>query len=110
MSNEIRSTPALDKIIIEATSGKNAGYENMREQMLAALASENRIVRGTDGFGQRRIAGGSETDVPVSASSSRYPFEKEIRFHPESGKRALVIRATTLDDLIKLEKQILGEI
>jgi len=45
---------------------------------------------------------------PGTPAASSFKFEREVRFHPESGKRNLVIRANTQADLDALEHQILG--
>jgi len=45
---------------------------------------------------------------PGTPAVSSFKFEREVRFHPESGKRNLVIRANTQADLDALEHQILG--
>ncbi len=45
---------------------------------------------------------------PGTPATSGFKFEREVRFHPESGKRTLVIRANTQADLDALEAQILG--
>ena len=49
----------------------------------------------------------SETQPGTPAVSS-FKFEREIRFHPESGKRPLIIRGNTQADLDALERQIVG--
>jgi hypothetical protein len=44
----------------------------------------------------------------ASSASGGFEFEREIKFAPSTGRRTLVIRAHTLEDLDALEHQILG--
>jgi hypothetical protein len=98
----MKSNPKLDEVINNATN-----VEEMREAMLATLAAQGTIVRDrTDAYNTRVIAPRESQSAP--APTSQFKFEKEIRFHPESGKRTLVIRANTQEDLVALERQILG--
>jgi hypothetical protein len=39
---------------------------------------------------------------------TEFRFEREVKFHPESGKRTLIIRANTKEDLDALERQVTG--
>ena len=76
----------------------------LREVLLREMAASGQIVRTQDDTfrGIRQPT----PDAPPSASTFR--FEKEIRFHPESGKRTLLIHANSQADLDALEAQILG--
>jgi hypothetical protein len=107
MSTEfLKSNPALDAAIENATDA-----ESIREIVKSNLASRGIIERerGND-FGAQLIPGyRPEPESDVSLSASGYKYEKEIRFAESTGKRALLIRANTPEDLAALEKQVVGE-
>jgi len=64
MSEFIKGSKALEDAVNAADN-----FEALREAALQHLAAENKIVRSTEGFGQRRIAGESEPDVSLSESA-----------------------------------------
>ena len=77
----------------------------LREVMLKTLVAQGQIVRTRDDEFNNHLIRQPEPNVPLSASG--YRFEKEITFNPESGRRNLMIRANTQEDLVRLENQIL---
>ena len=104
MTDFMKSNSQLDEAIASADN-----FEGMREKILQTLVAQGQVVRSrTDAYDVRVIRKPEPTsEVPVPANGFRY--EKEVRFHPESGKRALIIRANTMEDLRDLENQIVGQ-
>jgi hypothetical protein len=96
--------PELEAVINRAqTSGE------LRELMLQELSRQGHIVRvREDEFDIRRGPGAAEAQSAPSLPVSGYKFERTIRFHESTGKRALVIRADTKEQLDALEHQIVG--
>jgi hypothetical protein len=94
----MKSNPELDKAVSQSTS-----HVELRERLLAAMANQGLVSRDREGV---RATGQPQSDPVASSSGQAYPFEKEIHFHPSTGKRSLVIRATTLADLMALERQV----
>jgi len=100
MSDFLKSNPQLDEAITNSSS-----FEGMREAMLQTLAAQGRVVRSrTDAFDVRVIPQTPEPDATVPANGFKY--EREVRFAESTGKRTLLIRANTLEDLNALERQI----
>lgn len=104
MSDLPKSNAELDAVI----GGANT-HEALREAMLQTLAKQGQIVRSRDDeFNNRLIRQpNSERGVPLPASG--FKFEREVRFAESTGKRALVIRANSLEDLNALERQVTGQ-
>jgi hypothetical protein len=103
MSNVPRSNPELEA----ALNNVNDASE-LRETLLAKLAEQGHIFRmRTDAFDNRLIRQPQTPDVSLPANG--YAFEREVRFHPESGKRTLVLRANSQADLDALERQVTGQ-
>ncbi len=101
MSNVPRSNPELEAAINGAQTP-----QELREAMLSTLAKQGQIVRTRDDeFNNRLIQRPNTDSSPLPANG--YRFERVLRFDPESGKRALVLRANTVEDLNALEAQIL---
>jgi hypothetical protein len=99
----IRSNQALN----DAVNSANTPQE-LREKMLAELASQGQIVRMRgDEYDNRVIRQPQTPGAPLPVSGFRY--EKEVKFHPESGKRTLIIRANSKEDLDALERQVTGQ-
>jgi hypothetical protein len=94
-SDGILRTNALDQIVHDATQGETIGenYERMKESLRAAMAA-NPLA-----------AAPSDSSVPAA---HQFKYERELKFHPESGRRTLVLRADSESDLDALEHQILG--
>jgi hypothetical protein len=80
----------------------------LREVLLQTLASEGTIVRSRDSEFNNRLTRQPEPNVSLPANN--FKFEKELTFNPESGRRNLMLRANTMEDLTALENQILGRI
>ena len=80
----------------------------LRQTLLHTLAQQGTIVRSqNDEFDTRLIVGQPQTpDASLPANGFRY--EKELTFDPESGRKNLMLRANTMEDLAALERQILG--
>ena len=106
MSEFLKSDPALDRAIAECNDPEQIREITKKHLESAGLISRE---RGAD-FGMR-VTGAlpSEPVCNVPLSANGFKYEKEIRFAESTGKRALVIRANTLEDLKALEKQIVGE-
>jgi hypothetical protein len=93
-SDGILRTKAFDKIIEDASQGETIGenYERMKESFHAAMAANP------------SAAAPSDSSVPAAY---QFKYEREVRFHPESGRRTLVLRADSEADLDALERSIL---
>jgi hypothetical protein len=85
----ILKTNALDKAILDATQGQTIGenYEAMRAALHAAVAPPT-----------------NESSPP--AAPTEWEFSKEIYWHESTGRRPLVIKAHTAEDLAALERQV----
>jgi hypothetical protein len=96
----LRSDPELDRKLAECNDP-----EAIREIVKAHLAAQGiiRRERGND-FGARIVGQQQTPEAPLAASG--YKFEREFRFHPASGRRTLMLRANTLEDLNELQAQI----
>jgi hypothetical protein len=107
----MKSTPAIDAAMKNAKSPAD-----LREALDALLAQNgvySRGQRGTFDNTSDEEVRSHQTPPSVSlpaASSGGFEFEREVRFAESTGKRTLVIRAHTLEDLNALEKQVVGEI
>ncbi len=102
------SVPRSNSELEEALNRVN-NASDLRETLLATLAGQGQIVRMRDDeFNLHAIRQPQPSDVSLPANSFRY--EKEITFNPESGRRNLMIRANSMEDLTALENQILGRI
>ena len=100
MSDFVKSNPELDAAINEATN-----FEGMRESMLRTMAAQGQIVRSReDAYDVRVIATPQTPGAALPATG--YKFEREVRFHPSTGKRTLLIRANSIEDLNALENQV----
>jgi hypothetical protein len=76
----------------------------VRAILLSTLVAQGTLVRSRDDCDNTLLRQPqAEGSLPVS----NFKYEKEIRFHPESGKRSLMIRANTMEDLLALEAQVL---
>jgi hypothetical protein len=111
MSEFLPSNPQLDKVVLESTSGPNGSFENMRESLKAALVGEGRIARDSEslGYGTRLLPVQYQPTPDVPLSANGFKFEREVRFAESTGKRALLIRANTIEDLNALERQVTGQ-
>lgn len=96
----LRSDPELDRKLAECTDP-----EDIREIVKAHLAAQGilRRERGND-HGAPIIGQQQTPEAPLAPSV--YKFEREFRFHPASGRRTLMLRANTLEDLNELQAQI----
>ena len=104
MSDQIRSNPQLEEALNRVNNASD-----LRETLLATLAAQGRIVRMRDDeFNLHAIRQPQTPDPTLPGNGFRY--EKEITFNPESGRRNLMIRANSMEDLTALENQILGRI
>jgi hypothetical protein len=107
--NFVRPPSAIyDKIAAESNS-----VEEMRQKYKALLVSQDvlEIDRGYEWGG--KITHEPETaspspapESPLAATGSGFKYEKLIRWAESTGKRPLVIRANTLEDLEALERQV----
>jgi hypothetical protein len=100
----IPSNPKLDEVIANSDS-----FENLRERMKAQLARDGVISRdeATHLYGVT-LTGRQETPVsPVPASNFR--LEREVRFAESTGKRTLLLKANTIEELDALERQVTGQ-
>jgi hypothetical protein len=87
-------TNAFDKLAIEASQGENIG-ENiraMKEAIAAAMAANPSAASG-------------DSSVPAA---HQFKYEREVRWHESTGRRPMVIRADTIEDLNALERQVTG--
>lgn len=90
----INRTHAFDQLAIEASQGATIGenIEAMKAALRQAMASNP------------SAAAPSDASVPAA---HQFKYERELKFHPESGRRNLVLRADTEADLDALEHSIL---
>lgn len=97
MRDQLKSNPELDAALNSATTASE-----IREKMLNTLAKQGTIIRSPlDEFDTRLIRRPSEPGVPPPANG--FKFEREFRYHPESGRRALILRADSIEELNKLQ-------
>ena len=101
--NVPKATHELEDALNQVTNASD-----LRETLLNTLAQQGTIVRSqNDQFDTRLIVGQPQTpDASLPANGFRY--EKELTFDPESGRKNLMLRANTMEDLAALERQILG--
>jgi len=99
-----RSNPELEEALSRVTNASD-----LRETLLSTLAAQGQIVRMRDDEFNLHALRQSETPNASLAVSS-YKYEREVRFAESTGKRALVIRANSLDELNLLARQVTGEI
>jgi hypothetical protein len=101
MSEFMRSDRELD----DAVNGSN-NFEMLRENMLSTLSNRGLLTRSrTDAF-DIRVLNAPVLDAPPPTSGSGFKFEKEVRFAESTGRRTLVIRANSIEDLNALEQQV----
>jgi len=93
---------------LEKALNNVSDVSQLREVLLQTMASEGTIVRSRDDAFNNRLIRQPQTPE-ASLPANNYAFEREVRFHPESGKRTLIIRAMTLADLNELERQVTGQ-
>ena len=104
MSDFLKSNFQLD----EAIAGANS-YEAMREAMLQTLAAQGRVVRSKNDAYDVRVLRQPDPEPNVSLPANGFKYEKDVHFAPSTGKRSLVIRANTIEDLDALERQVTGQ-
>src|SRR6266581_1023189 len=98
--------PASDRALEDALNNVQEPSE-LRETLLNTLAKQGTVVRSqNDEFDTRLIRQPQTPDASLPANGFRY--EKELTFDPESGRKNLMLRANTMEDLAALERQILG--
>jgi hypothetical protein len=104
MSNNVpKSNPELEAALAEVNNASD-----LREIMLAELSRQGQVVRTRDdAFNNHLVIRQPEPDDSLPANN--FKFEKEIHFAQSTGKRSLVIRAKSLDDLNALERQVTGQ-
>ena len=98
-----RPNPELD-----AALAKVQDISQLRETLLSTLESQGTVFRSRDDAFNNRLIRQPQTPE-ASLPANNYAFEREVRFHPESGKRTLVLRANSQADLDALEKQVTGQ-
>jgi hypothetical protein len=104
MSDFMKSNAQLD----DAVNGSD-NFEGMREKMKAQLARDGVISRDEASLLYGVSVTGRQSSEPnVSLPANGFRYEKELTFAPESGRRNLMLRANSLEDLAALERQILG--
>jgi len=104
MSGVPKSNQQLEEALAGVTD-----TSQLRETLLKTLSDQGQIVRSRDdAFNNHLVIRQPEPDASLPANGFRY--EKEITFNPESGRRNLMIRANSMEDLTALENQILGRI
>src|SRR6267378_851121 len=80
---------------------------DLRETLLSTLAAQGQITRTRDdAFNTHLVIRQPQTPDPTLPANG-FRYEKEITFNPESGRRNLMIRANSMEDLTALENQIL---
>src|SRR5258708_1841836 len=81
---------------------------DLRQTLLQVLETQGVLTATRDSeFNTHLRIRQSQTPDPTLPAGFRY--EKEITFNPESGRRNLMIRANSMEDLTALENQILGQ-
>ena len=106
---DISRDPNVPKSTPELETDLNAcqNPEQLREVLLNSLAAQGQVIRTQDdSFNNRLVIQPQTPDASLPANGFRY--EKELTFDPESGRRNLMLRANTMEDLAALEAQILG--
>lgn len=94
--------PELTKAIAECTSS-----EAIKETVKAYL--ENRgVIHRDRGDGTVRVTGNQPEQPNNLVPTSGYKMERTLKFDPESGRRALILRGNSKEDLDALEAQIMG--
>jgi hypothetical protein len=91
---------------LEAALAGVTDANQVREVTLRVMASQGTIVRTRDQFDNRAIR---QTQAEASLPVSNFKFEREVRFAESTGKRALLIKANTLEELNQLERQVTGQ-
>jgi len=88
-ADAINPTKAFDKLVLDATAGATIGenYQAMLDALHSAGAQSQQ----------------SNESMPAAHD---YKFEKTIRWAESTGKRPMVLRAMTQEDLDLLERQI----
>ena len=103
MGAQIKSNQQLDAAI----NGAQTASE-LREVMLSTLQQQGTLVRSRDDeFNNRLIRQPQTPDASLAASQFKY--EREIHFAESTGKRSLLIKANTIEDLEALTRQVTGE-
>jgi hypothetical protein len=109
MSDFLKSNPQLDAAIINATTGPNAGYENMREAMLQALAAQGRVVRSrTDACDVRVVSQPPAAPTPRlddEAHDSRPPNAERV-LYLSGNSRIVITSADGESALDQIEAQL----
>jgi len=102
MTDFANSNAKIDDIVRNSTN-----HEAMREAIKQQMVADGTIARDTEtqGFGVIRLRSDEQTsDATLSAHGFKY--ERIFRYAPESGRRSLMLRANTLEDLQALEREM----
>ena len=99
----LNNVPESVRLAIEAVSDPS----ELRQVVLNAMR-EAGLIHGDD-VNYRLTPQGAASSAPgQSLSANGYKCERTIRFHESTGRRALVIRGNSEEDLQALEHHILG--
>ena len=102
MSEWAPSNAELDAAIAKCNSP-----EEIRELTKASLASQGIISRDRqDGNYGARVLRLPEQTSDTSLPAHGFKYEREFKYAPESGRRSLMLRANTLEDLQALEREM----
>jgi len=95
------STPQLEKIVNDAL-GQDEHIGNAYDRMKAELHASLHMVSPQ----AQAEAAATAQALPIPAAPTTWAFTKEIRWADSTGRRPLVIRATSQADLDALEAQV----
>jgi hypothetical protein len=106
------SSPALDRAVVDATQGPDGGFEAMKSALHRSLGmqSPEELLIANDnadmGYGAG-LSGQPGSAMPADVAPQEWPFTKSIRWADSVGRKPIVIRAQTQEDLDLLERQVL---
>jgi hypothetical protein len=112
MSNSefMKSSPRIEQAVIEATTGPNASFENLRESMKSELANQGLIARErTDLYGATVIPQPmqpSASNLPLDASGQvREDHRRERVIYPHGNAR-VVLTGLSESELDEMERRV----
>jgi hypothetical protein len=110
MSEFMKSSPGVEKAVMDATTwepGKEVSFEGLRESLKAALVQDGRLARDSESLGYGvQFIGHPQTQGDPTLPAGGFKFEREFRYHPSSGRRPLMLRANSLEELNQLQTEI----
>jgi hypothetical protein len=107
MTEFMKGNSRIDQIVIDATSGPQGGFENLREALKRELVNSGAIARDADslGYGVRLLPGSAQERVPV-AVAARVDHDRVFRVVYPSGNNRFEIFGADQKELDEKERQI----